>query len=421
MLRRWVSLALTAGIAALTPSCSEPTLTEVLIVVDTDLDVPDELTRVTFRVQGPGDQQQAAVADWAAGDPRPAILAMVHRGGELGPFTVSVTGERSAAGVVRRRRARFSFIEGRTLALRMDLLRSCGGVTCETEETCAEGGCRPIDIEPSELVEWTGEPPPAGDGGAPFDGSVPRDAGADAAMDQPDARVECMGGDTCDDGVECTVDRCEAGVCFNELDHAACPDDGVACTVDRCDPMRGCVSEPDPAACDDANPCTTDVCDPITGCSSTVDPAACDDGVSCTVDTCDPALGCSSSVDHASCPSGELCDDAFTLGCTPGPTFTEVFTMLDAECRPCHTQGSISGGLSFATRADAYAQLVSVPAECGTGNVRVIPRDFRTSLLWRKLTRVDLCGAGMPRERTMLDPASIDLVERWIAAGALDN
>ncbi len=50
---------------------------------------------------------------------------------------------------------------------------------------------------------------------------------------------------------------------------------------------------------------------------------------------------------------------------------------------------------------------------------RVIPRDPRTSLLWRKVAGVDLCGARMPRLRTPLLPAQIDAIEQWIAGGAV--
>jgi hypothetical protein len=422
-------------------SCSEPTLTEMLIVVDSDLRVSDELARVTFRVLGPRGNQQAAVTDFAAGDPRPAVLSLVHRGGPLGPLTISVTGDRGAAETVRQRVARVSFIEGRSVMLRMDLLRSCGGLRCGEEETCADGGCRAIDIDPSELVDWNGFAPP-------LDGSVSRmdggtDGGTDAGMD---ARVECTAG-ACDDGIDCTTDSCVDGLCSFVPDHGACAEDSIDCTSARCSVTMGCVQAPDDAMCDDGVDCTADTCDPASGCAfapddtlcsdgvdcttqrceatsgcmaPVPDDTRCDDGIECTGDRCDPALGCASSTSHALCPEGELCDTSFARACVAAPTFADVYAVLEAECTPCHFRGTNSSGdLDMSTPALAHANLVGVTATCGAGvNTRVVPRDARTSLLWRKLTGVDLCGGRMPRERTMLPSTQITLIEQWINGGA---
>jgi acid phosphatase type 7 len=47
-------------------------------------------------------------------------------------------------------------------------------------------------------------------------------------------------------------------------------DEGVDCTLDRCDPgTGGCVHAPDDSHCDDFDPCTTDVCAAGRGCSHT--------------------------------------------------------------------------------------------------------------------------------------------------------
>jgi hypothetical protein len=80
-----------------------------------------------------------------------------------------------------------------------------------------------------------------------------------------------------------------------------------------------------------------------------------------------------------------------------------------------------SGDLNMSTQALAHADLVGVAAICGTGNVRVIPYDSRTSLLWRKVAAVDLCGARMPNGRMALPAAQIDTIRDWIEAGAADN
>jgi len=72
-------------------------------------------------------------------------------------------------------------------------------------------------------------------------------------------------GEPCDDKDSCTSeDSCESGFCHGIP--FAC-DDGVECTVDYCDAdLAECVSTPDDWECDDDNECTTDGCSPSDGC-----------------------------------------------------------------------------------------------------------------------------------------------------------
>lgn len=210
--------------------------------------------------------------------------------------------------------------------------------------------------------------------------------------------------------------------CVQAPDDSLC-DDGVACTVDTCDPASGCAFAPDDSLCSDGIDCTTQRCDAASGCMAPVpDDTRCDDGIECTSDRCDAALGCASSTSHALCPQGQLCDTSFARACVAAPTFAEVYAVFEGECTPCHFRGTnSSGGLDFSTPALAHEDLVGVTAACGGGvNTRVILRDARTSLLWRKLTGVDLCGNRMPRERTMLPSTQITLIEQWINGGAAD-
>lgn len=86
----------------------------------------------------------------------------------------------------------------------------------------------------------------------------------------------------CDDGVECTEDRCDrgTGVCFAEVVNEAC-DDLLFCNgVERCDRIRGCLPGTSP----------------------------CGDAVMCTVDTCEETLGCLSTPDRGLCPISHRCD-----------------------------------------------------------------------------------------------------------------
>ena len=106
------------------------------------------------------------------------------------------------------------------------------------------------------------------------------DAGPDAMT------AECLRDAHCDDGVECTRDRCVARRCVAEPVDASC-DDGRFCTgVERCDAVRGCVSPGTP----------------------------CDDGVACTDDVCDDELAlCTPTPRAGLCPLSHRCD--LELGC----------------------------------------------------------------------------------------------------------
>jgi hypothetical protein len=97
--------------------------------------------------------------------------------------------------------------------------------------------------------------------------------------------------------------------------------------------------------------------------------------------------------------------------------FTPSCAMLS-----CHGAGN-AGGMTLAPGA-AYANLVGVlatnPAARAAGLLRVAPGDPDGSFLLRKLTGTLTPdeGAPMPRVGAAMPPADIDLIRRWIAAGA---
>ncbi len=103
----------------------------------------------------------------------------------------------------------------------------------------------------------------------------------------------------CDDGDECTVDKCDskASKCSN-TPGADC-DDKNQCTKDSCDTKTGkCVNAPtDGVSCDDQNACTSgDTCGkhPKTGKLTCIGgaPVKCDDNNICTDEKCDTQKGC---------------------------------------------------------------------------------------------------------------------------------
>ncbi len=94
-------------------------------------------------------------------------------------------------------------------------------------------------------------------------------------------------GETCDDGLFCTLgETCSSGSCGGGSDNAC--SDGVDCTVDSCDELTdGCVHDPNDSLCNDENDCTDDVCRSETGCEFVADDVnSCSDGDPCTDDIC---------------------------------------------------------------------------------------------------------------------------------------
>ena len=181
------------AVALLLGACSSPR-TEVLVVTGSDLATPGELGEIRIEVRSPDDVVQSSTATLGAADPPlPRTLGVVHEGGPLGPFRATVTGFSSGAPLVTRE-ADFTFQPGRTLVLRMDLLRACGGMMCGAEMTCAEAGCRSRTIAAGELTEYDGP-------------AEPTDAG-------PPDSTDAGPGDTCDPGfADCDGDPdngCEA-------------------------------------------------------------------------------------------------------------------------------------------------------------------------------------------------------------------
>src|SRR5439155_24181922 len=102
--------------------------------------------------------------------------------------------------------------------------------------------------------------------------------------------------------------------------------------------------------------------------------------------------------------------------------------IFDATCATpsCHGAAAAAGGLDLAAGA-AYGNLVGVsaanPSAQAAGVLRVVPGDPDRSFLLRKLLGQLGAGEGsrMPLVGTPPSAANLDLIRRWIAAGALET
>ncbi len=183
----------------------------------------------------------------------------------------------------------------------------------------------------------------------------------------------------CDDGVDCTIDDCDtvSDECVNLPDDSFCDngtfcdghercdavrdcrpgdppdcDDGVRCTVDRCDAdVDECVHEPDDALCDDGLFCNgMETCDAVRDCQAGT-PPSCDDGVACTTDSCDRSVDdCVHTPDDGLCDNGVFCDgrevcDA-VQGCVSGPDPCpgHACRESDQQCLGCRNDADCDDG-----------------------------------------------------------------------------
>jgi alpha-tubulin suppressor-like RCC1 family protein len=300
---------LCAGAAAALIAGCEGELTEILVVVDSDLAVPGEIDAVRIEVMS-GPAAPAQTSTGILGVPRmpslPRTLALVHKGGPLGPIEVRAQVLQGPTVVVERR-ARVSFVQGEVRVLRLNLDRDCEGMMCGAGMTCAAGVCRSIDVPASELPPWTGSIP-SRDGGMiiPTDGC-------------PGVAEVCNGMD----------DDCD-GVVDNGIDLDSDPSNCGRCAM-RCAVRSGATAT-----------CTDGMC-----------------GYDCMADfdDCDtrPENGC-----EASLVAPETCGSC-TNDCTmmPGGTFA-------CEASACRLTGCMPGfGDCDADASTGCEQMLDTVAHCG--------------------------------------------------------
>jgi hypothetical protein len=321
----------TALLAAV--GCHDP-VTEIVLVIDTDVAIPAEANSLEIEIGTPPGvlRSDYSFDGAAAGTKFPATLGLVPGDAAgYGPFDLTATLTRGqVAGpttlVVRRKVFGLRFVRGQTRALFLSLGRACAceGTSCPQALTpaCADLTAPALaPFDPAHLPHLTktdggATPPP--DAGA--DVSVPPDgAGTDAAPDRaadlareaaPDAVADvasadvrdaapeappaklarghvCAGGDQCLDGF------CVDGVCCESA--CTCGTCGGA-TPGRCapaalgdDPHGDCGS----FVCDGAGKCVTTCPEGFGACSTACKVGShCDGAGACVPSTTDVELHC---------------------------------------------------------------------------------------------------------------------------------
>lgn len=354
-LRSWIASSLLLAVG-----CTGD-LTEIMVVVDSDLAVPGELDAVQVEVSGSDTMTaRGSLSD----QPLPRTVGVVHVGnGPLGPIRIRAIG--SLDGVVTVQSVvTTSFIGGRTLALPMFLGRACQTITCAEGLTCDGGMCVADAVDPSTLAEWRGGPEPRDAGTMCVPGTEicngtddDCDLSVDEGFDLMNDPANCGTCDTMCADVENGSASCVAGACGI----ASCNTGFDDCNADASDGCEAnltssstcgscgnrCLFNNATGSCD-AGTCTLSACDigfddcnsdPTDGCETPLDTAtdcgAC--GMACTF------TNASGSCDAGSCAIA-ACDAGFGDCNMDGSDGCELPLTSLTDCGACGTTCSIARG-----------------------------------------------------------------------------
>jgi hypothetical protein len=353
-------LAMLLGIAASgLVACAEP-LTEIVVVVDSDLPVPAGLDAVRVTVEGPsGIPVETSATLTGAGTARlPVTLGVRPR--ETGSGTVRVRAVGARAGTERvAALARTNFVEGERLLLRMVLEAACVDVRCAADETCSGGACVDARRDPATLPRFDGSLDLGVDLGAASD------AGGDGPVVCPDADDDghtsaLCGGDDCDDADPARnpdeAEVCNGGI-DDDCDGRADADDGV------CVPCGAGFTGPGDGDCTDVNECAV-----VSACgAAALDCMNLPGSFTCT---CAPGYSAAAGsacadVDECAapihpcgvgrCENGEgsyncFCPLGYERTTVPSLTCIDVDECADAladcDTRPAATCGNVEGGFT---------------------------------------------------------------------------
>jgi len=131
------------------------------------------------------------------------------------------------------------------------------GIDCTTDSCQEDGSC--LHIPDNDLCEYL-EMCDLDEGCVPIDD-------------------ECIVNSDCNDDVDCTIDECNDGTCYNTANDALCESDNPCIEDEFCDPETGCY-EGNEMVCEQSGaPCAETLCNPENGeCEDVLVAGADDDG-----------------------------------------------------------------------------------------------------------------------------------------------
>jgi hypothetical protein len=173
--------------AALVAGCAQPA-TAIVVVVDSDIPVPDELALVHAEVGGAACASASCAHDFPLTGADAVALPFsftVTPAGSGGPLALALGGRDARSRERVSRTVSTSFVTGRTVVLRVFLSRSCvDHDPCGAGTTCIGGRCAADAVDPASLAPLV--PGTELDGGPIDDAGRTRDAGIDAGIDSGD-------------------------------------------------------------------------------------------------------------------------------------------------------------------------------------------------------------------------------------------
>lgn len=150
----WV-LALVALLSACKQNNASGDLTQLVVMVDSDLLVPDDVDFVAVDITSPSGNLTRTSSN--PGLPVfPLTLGLVKAGDALGPVRISARGYLNNQIVVEHV-VETAFVPRQTRVVFLDLLRQCVGVECPVGQSCGFGGCRAEEVAQNALLPMTPE------------------------------------------------------------------------------------------------------------------------------------------------------------------------------------------------------------------------------------------------------------------------
>ncbi len=149
------------GILALVLVAACQPRTEILLGIATDLRAPQGMDEIQLEVSRGGTGVPQLSLSWTIPGIPSAQYTLPGSYGLIGdetiPIDVSLIALKGGVPLDLKREAKLTLVEGQTLFYRMGLTRACIGMECTGGQTCVEGRCEGLELDPDKLPDYRPE------------------------------------------------------------------------------------------------------------------------------------------------------------------------------------------------------------------------------------------------------------------------